>query len=660
MFRTFLPMLLFSAGAVVASGLPLNAQDAQPLPSPKPVEPEPGVQVAEQGPIHEAFAQPGAAVRGKDMVAPKAPPPPVPELPPDTKPTGNDVKWVPGYWMWEDGKKDFTWVSGFWRDVPPGREWSAGEWKKQGNEYRYVPGFWKPTTMNQWRVDLPEPPKQLNADPNTPAPHQGMTWIPGSWVYNEGTGQYAWRSGYWADPPGNMVYQPDQYQETTYGFAYNPGYWDYCLEDRGLLYAPVCFTRPLWNTPGWYYRPRFALNVGYGTGWGSGAFFASLSIGPGFGNYYYGPYGSGWSVGLGLFPSYLYGGFGYLPTWAGYAYRSNYPWWYSGHGYYNSMYHHYSGLNGHNPAYANHLHQSATAAAFGYNGVRSVPPLSRNTTTNIPGVGGFPATRQGQSSRTSSQSARLVQPANQILAQQHAAARPTVPSGFSQAKPTFHTSSSNAIGQGFNGSRQNFGNNAGSFSPGSGFQRGTTIHPVAPSTIPNRGTPFNPGASGTIPNRGTPFNPGASGTIPNRGTPFNPGASGTIPNRGTPFNPGASGTIPNRGTFQGGSTFHPQAGTVQGPRPAPSPPIGGGRSFGGNAGGGYRGGSFGGGGGGHTGSFGGGSGGGSRGSFGGGGGGRGGSFGGGGGGGGSRGGGGGGGGSRGGGGGGHGGGHGRG
>src|SRR5262245_11278006 len=302
--------LFSAAGLAFALSLPALAQDSQPLPAPKPAESQPGVKVAEQGPIHEGFAQPGAQVRGKDLTAPKAPPPPVPELPPETKPAGNDVRWVPGYWMWEEGKQDFTWVSGFWRDVPPGREWSAGEWKKQGDQYRYEPGFWKPTTMNQWRIDLPEPPKPLNQDPNTPAPRQGMTWVPGGWVYNEGSGQYAWQPGYWANPPanGNMVYQPGQYRATNYGYSYTPGYWDYCLEDRGLLYAPVYFNQPYWNTPGWYYRPAYALNLGYGSNWGGSGFFASLSIGPGFGSYYYGPYGSGWSFGLGFGFGGFYGG----------------------------------------------------------------------------------------------------------------------------------------------------------------------------------------------------------------------------------------------------------------------------------------------------------------------------------------------------------------
>src|SRR5262249_40649586 len=82
-------------------------------------QPQPGVKVLDRGPIHEAFAQPGADVRGKGMTAPKAPPPPIPEIPPDTKPEGANVKWIPGYWMWDANMKDFIWVSGLWRGTPP-------------------------------------------------------------------------------------------------------------------------------------------------------------------------------------------------------------------------------------------------------------------------------------------------------------------------------------------------------------------------------------------------------------------------------------------------------------------------------------------------------------------------------------------------------------
>src|SRR5438128_1162920 len=74
-----------------------------------------GVEVLGRGPVHEAFAQPieeGAPQAGP--VAPKAPPEPLEEQPPEQKPEGEDVQWVPGYWQWDDERGEFLWVSGVW------------------------------------------------------------------------------------------------------------------------------------------------------------------------------------------------------------------------------------------------------------------------------------------------------------------------------------------------------------------------------------------------------------------------------------------------------------------------------------------------------------------------------------------------------------------
>src|SRR4051812_26755123 len=100
--------LLTASAAFAQQPLPLPA----PLPSPAPAAPQarplaadpapqPGVKVEDHGPIHEGFAQPGAQTRGKNVTAPKAPPPDVPELPPDQKPAGDNVRWVPGYWHYD-------------------------------------------------------------------------------------------------------------------------------------------------------------------------------------------------------------------------------------------------------------------------------------------------------------------------------------------------------------------------------------------------------------------------------------------------------------------------------------------------------------------------------------------------------------------------------
>ena len=48
-----------------------------------------------------------------------------------------------GYWMWSDQQNDFIWVSGVWRDIPPGRRWVPGNWTALGGgDFPWVPGFW--------------------------------------------------------------------------------------------------------------------------------------------------------------------------------------------------------------------------------------------------------------------------------------------------------------------------------------------------------------------------------------------------------------------------------------------------------------------------------------------------------------------------------------
>lgn len=56
------------------------------------------------------------------------------EVPPEQKPTGDNVDWIPGYWAWDDERTDFLWVSGIWRSLPPGRQWVSGYWAKSGRD----------------------------------------------------------------------------------------------------------------------------------------------------------------------------------------------------------------------------------------------------------------------------------------------------------------------------------------------------------------------------------------------------------------------------------------------------------------------------------------------------------------------------------------------
>ena len=49
--------------------------------------------------------------------APAEPPEPIEELPPEYRPDGDNVRWIPGYWAWDDERQDFLWISGLWREV---------------------------------------------------------------------------------------------------------------------------------------------------------------------------------------------------------------------------------------------------------------------------------------------------------------------------------------------------------------------------------------------------------------------------------------------------------------------------------------------------------------------------------------------------------------
>jgi hypothetical protein len=87
-----------------------------------------GLEVLSRGPVHEAFAglqtfnpQPGHIVA-------RLAPPLIEEVPPNQRPAGVNIAWIPGYWAWDDERLDFVWLSGTWRALPPGREWAAGYW----------------------------------------------------------------------------------------------------------------------------------------------------------------------------------------------------------------------------------------------------------------------------------------------------------------------------------------------------------------------------------------------------------------------------------------------------------------------------------------------------------------------------------------------------
>ena len=145
---------------------------------------EEGVEVLTRGPVHEAFAETVTFDPEPGIVVPKAPPAAIEELPPDQKPEGANVAWIPGYWGWDDERSDFLWVSGIWRALPPGRQWVPGYWGKSGQGFQWTSGYWADAKTSEVEY-LPEPPETVEAGPNIAAPSADSTWLPGSWVWQQ-------------------------------------------------------------------------------------------------------------------------------------------------------------------------------------------------------------------------------------------------------------------------------------------------------------------------------------------------------------------------------------------------------------------------------------------------------------------------------------------
>src|SRR5262245_16380227 len=167
-------------GAILGSTLLLAAWNTAPAAAQTT---QPGVEILSRGPVHEAYAQPFTPDVTQVPAAPKAPPLPVPETPPDNKPDGPNVQWVTGYWSWDDERRDFIWISGFWRAPPPGREWHTGQWVQDGNGYRWVHGYWDATDPGRAARTLNQPPPDsLEQGASSPAPDDNSIYVPGGWV----------------------------------------------------------------------------------------------------------------------------------------------------------------------------------------------------------------------------------------------------------------------------------------------------------------------------------------------------------------------------------------------------------------------------------------------------------------------------------------------
>jgi len=160
-----------------------QAQDAQK-----------GVEVLTRGPIHEAFVEPLSVNPRPNPIIRQKPPAAIEELPPDQKPEGTDIQWIPGYFAWDETGEDYIWISVLWRATPPNRQWMPGHWLTNADGSQWVCGYW--AVEGQAEIEyLPPPPTSIDIGPSAGAPDADSLYTPGTWVYQER--RFLWRPGFW-------------------------------------------------------------------------------------------------------------------------------------------------------------------------------------------------------------------------------------------------------------------------------------------------------------------------------------------------------------------------------------------------------------------------------------------------------------------------------
>ncbi|MCC6511904.1 MAG: YXWGXW repeat-containing protein, partial [Pirellulaceae bacterium] len=165
-----------------------------------------GAEVLVSGPLHEAFAEQFTNVPTPGLIVGKEPPTAIDELPPEYRPDGYDIVWIPGYWGWDQDRDDFVWITGVWRESPPDRMWIPGYWSQVSEGFQWTSGFWAANSSTEIEY-LPPPPEPLTAEPSSEPPAADQFWIPGQWNYVNNS--YQWRAGYWTVAYPDWVWVPD-------------------------------------------------------------------------------------------------------------------------------------------------------------------------------------------------------------------------------------------------------------------------------------------------------------------------------------------------------------------------------------------------------------------------------------------------------------------
>ncbi len=272
------------------AGGPLYTDAAeQPPPTPAQEQPE----VLTRGPVHEAFAEPVNLQVQAGLVAPQQPPAKIDEIPPDQRPQGDQFVWVPGYWSWDGDQNGYIWVSACWRAAPPNMSWVPGYWAQVPEGWEWVAGFWAPVSGQRIEY-LPSPPAFDDVRPPGPPPSIDDTWVPSCqyWVQDH----YVRRRGYWLREQPGWVWVPSHYIWTPRGYVFAEGHWDYSLDRRGVLFAPVYFQRPIYERAGFSYSPSIVIDIGM--------LQLSLFAYPRYSHYYFGDYYDDAYLRIGIYPRF--------------------------------------------------------------------------------------------------------------------------------------------------------------------------------------------------------------------------------------------------------------------------------------------------------------------------------------------------------------------
>lgn len=285
---------------LVLGAYPLySAADVQSQPSgeeqlvPPPVPSQEQPEVLTRGPVHEAFAEPVNIQVQAGMVAPKPPPANIVEIAPPQRPTGEQFVLVPGYWSWDEDRNDYIWVSACWRAAPPNMYWVPGYWARVDEGWEWVAGFWAQSGIQEIEY-LPAPPPLEDIQPPGPPPSEDYIWVPLCQYWHND--HYVRRPGYWLAAQQGWVWVPSHYIWTPRGYVFSPGHWDYSLERRGMLFAPVYFPRSVYVRAGFSYSPNIVISIGM--------LQVNLFTCPRYSHYYFGDYYDDVYLRVGIFPRF--------------------------------------------------------------------------------------------------------------------------------------------------------------------------------------------------------------------------------------------------------------------------------------------------------------------------------------------------------------------